>query len=69
MLGLSLYLAGRLADAVPYLEETREWAKDNLELAYVLGNVYAQTRKPDQARGLPSRGSSASRPPPRPLTW
>lgn len=50
VLGLSLYLSGRLADALPYLEETREWAKDNLELAYVLGNVYAQTRRPDQAR-------------------
>jgi tetratricopeptide (TPR) repeat protein len=50
VLGLSLYLAGRLAEAVPYLEETRGWAGDNLELAYVLGNVYAQTQKPDQAR-------------------
>jgi tetratricopeptide (TPR) repeat protein len=50
VLGLSLYLAGRLAEAVPYLEETRAWAKDNLELAYVLGNVYVQTQKPDEAR-------------------
>jgi tetratricopeptide (TPR) repeat protein len=51
VLGLSLYLTGRLADAVPYLEETREWARDNLELAYVLGNAYAQTQRPEKARG------------------
>ena len=29
MLGLSLYLAGRFADAVPRLEATRAWAPDN----------------------------------------
>jgi tetratricopeptide (TPR) repeat protein len=50
VLGLSLYLAGRLAESVPYLEETRAWAADNLELAYVLGNVYVLTRQPDKAR-------------------
>jgi len=50
VLGLSLYLAGRLADAVPYLEQTRVWAKDNLELLYILGNTYAQTQQPEQAR-------------------
>ena len=50
VLGLSLYLAGRLTDAVPYLEETREWAQDNLELAYILGNAYAQTGRPEKAR-------------------
>ncbi len=50
VLGLSLYLAGRLADSVPYLEQTRAWAADNLELAYVLGNVYVLTRQPDKAR-------------------
>lgn len=50
VLGLSLYLAGRLVEALPYLEETRAWATDNLELAYVLGNAYVQTQKPDEAR-------------------
>jgi tetratricopeptide (TPR) repeat protein len=50
VLGLSLYLAGRLAESVPYLEQTRAWAADNLELAYVLGNVYVLTREPDKAR-------------------
>jgi tetratricopeptide (TPR) repeat protein len=50
VLGLSLYLAGRLPDSIPYLEQTRLWAADNLELAYILGNVYVQTRQPDKAR-------------------
>ena len=50
VLGLSLYLAGRLAESVPYLEQTRTWAADNLELAYFLGNVYVLTRHPDKAR-------------------
>jgi tetratricopeptide (TPR) repeat protein len=50
VLGLSLYLAGRLAESVPYLEQTRAWAADNVELAYVLGNVYVLTRQPDKAR-------------------
>jgi tetratricopeptide (TPR) repeat protein len=50
VLGLSLYLTGRLAGAVTHLERTREWAGDNLELAHVLGMAYAQTQQPDKAR-------------------
>jgi len=50
VLGLSHYLAGHLAEAAPYLEETRLWAKDNLELNQILGNVYIQTQKPERAR-------------------
>ena len=50
VLGLSLYLTAHLAGSIPYLEETREWAPANIELAYVLGNVYIQTRQPDKAR-------------------
>ncbi len=55
VLGLSLYLAGRLVEALPYLEQTRAWAADNLELAYILGNVCVQTQKPDEARGAFAR--------------
>lgn len=51
VLGLSLYLAGRLDEALPHLEETRAWATDNLELGYILGNAYVQMRAPDRARG------------------
>jgi tetratricopeptide (TPR) repeat protein len=50
VLGLALYLSGRLAEAVPHLEATREWARDNLELHYILGNVYVQLRQPEKAR-------------------
>jgi tetratricopeptide (TPR) repeat protein len=66
ILGLSLYAAGRLADALPHLEATREWAKGNLELHYVLGLAYLQTAKLDRARealavtfGVPAESPSA----------
>jgi tetratricopeptide (TPR) repeat protein len=55
VLGLSLFLAGRYADAVPLLEATRRWAADNLELGYVLGQAYVHTRQPDQARATFAR--------------
>ncbi len=50
VLGLSLYLSGRVADALPYLERTREAVPDNTELAYVLGMAYIQTRQVEKAR-------------------
>ncbi len=50
VLGLSLYLASRYADAVPRLEATRAWASDNQELAYVLAQAYIQTREAAKAR-------------------
>jgi tetratricopeptide (TPR) repeat protein len=51
VLGLALYGAGRLAEAIPYLEATRAWARDNVELHYFLGLAYLQTGKIDAARG------------------
>jgi tetratricopeptide (TPR) repeat protein len=51
VLGLSSFLAGRFADAVPWLEATREWASGNSELRYVLGQAYLQTHQPELARG------------------
>ena len=50
VLGLALYAAGRLPEAVPYLEATRRWARDNVELNYYLGLAYLQTGKIDAAR-------------------
>jgi tetratricopeptide (TPR) repeat protein len=50
VLGLSYFLAGRFADAVPRLEATREWAANNPELGYVLGQAYVQIHQPDRAR-------------------
>jgi tetratricopeptide (TPR) repeat protein len=55
VLGLSYYLTGRFADAIPLLEETRRWADDNLELGYILGQAYIQTRQPDAARASLAR--------------
>ena len=50
VLGLSYFLTGRFADAVPRLEATRTWAQGNLELANVLGQVYIRVQRPDAAR-------------------
>jgi cytochrome c-type biogenesis protein CcmH/NrfG len=50
VLGLSNVIAGRYAEAVPLLEETRLWAADNLELSQILGNAYIQTQQADNAR-------------------
>jgi tetratricopeptide (TPR) repeat protein len=51
VLGLALYGAGRLPEALPYLEAARAWARDNVELHYFLGLAYLQTGKIDAARG------------------
>ena len=50
VLGLSYYLAGRLSESVPLLEETSKWATTNIELAQALGMAYIQTRQPENAR-------------------
>jgi len=50
VLGLSHYLAGHLAESIPYLEEVRPLVPDDIKLAYALGMAYAQTRQPDKAR-------------------
>ncbi len=50
VLGLSRFVTGRFAEAVPLLEETRRWASSNVELGYVLGQAYVQTRQPERAR-------------------
>ncbi|MCI0525324.1 MAG: tetratricopeptide repeat protein [Acidobacteria bacterium] len=49
-LGLARYLAGHIADAIPFLEQTRAWAPNNNELTYALGMAYIQTRQPAKAR-------------------
>jgi len=50
VLGLSLFLAGRLDEAIPKLEATRAWAATNLELAHILGQAYLQAGRTGQAR-------------------
>ena len=65
VLGLSSFLSGRFADAVPWLEATRAWA-GNPELGNILGQAYVQTHQPDRARdafaatyGVPSDSAAA----------
>ncbi len=55
VLGLSLFLSGRSADAIPHLEATRSWAPDNLELGHILGQAYLQTGRIDSARAVFAR--------------
>jgi tetratricopeptide (TPR) repeat protein len=50
VLGLCKYLAGRIAEAIPFLEKARAWATDNDELAYILGMAYGQTHESAKAR-------------------
>ena len=50
VLGLAHFLAGHLAEAIPYLEETRPLVPDDIKLAYTLGLAYASTRQPAKAR-------------------
>ena len=49
--GLSLYLAGKPADAIPYLEKVQTWyPRANVDASYILGVAYVQTKKYDDAR-------------------
>jgi tetratricopeptide (TPR) repeat protein len=50
VLGLSRYLAGHVAEAIPLLEQARAWAERDTELAYVLGMAYIQTLQTTRAR-------------------
>jgi tetratricopeptide (TPR) repeat protein len=54
VLGLASFLAGRFADAVPWLEATSAWAT-NPELGYILGQAYVQTHQAARARGAFAR--------------
>jgi len=49
-LGMSYYIAGRIADSIPFLEQTSAWAPNNHELTYALGMAYLQTRLTAKAR-------------------
>jgi tetratricopeptide (TPR) repeat protein len=50
LLGLSHYLLGHVKEAIPYLEQVKNWAPDNVEMAYTLGISHIQTHNPDKAR-------------------
>lgn len=45
LLGLSYYLAGRPAEAIPYLEKVQTWyPRANIDAAYILGVSYIQAK-------------------------
>jgi len=49
--GLSLYLAGRPAEAIPYLQKVQSWyPRANVDAAYILGVAYIQSNQFPQAR-------------------
>src|SRR5215475_5468969 len=49
--GLSLYLAGKPGEAIPYLEKVQSWyANANVDASYILGVSYIQTKNYPQAR-------------------
>jgi tetratricopeptide (TPR) repeat protein len=49
--GLSLYLAGKPGEAIPYLEKVQSWyASANVDATYILGVAYIQTKHYPSAR-------------------
>jgi tetratricopeptide (TPR) repeat protein len=65
--GLSLYLAGKPGEAIPYLEKVQTWyPRANVDASYMLGVAYIQTKQYPQARaafakmyGVPSDSAAA----------
>jgi tetratricopeptide (TPR) repeat protein len=50
--GLSLYLAGKPAEAIPYLEKVQSWYPSaSVDASYILGVAYIQTKNYANARG------------------
>ena len=50
--GLSLYLANKSAEAIPYLVKVQSWYPSaNVDAAYILGVAYIQTKDYASARG------------------
>jgi tetratricopeptide (TPR) repeat protein len=51
LLGLSYYLMGHPADAIPILQKVQGWyPRANIDAAYILGVCYIQLKNYDQAR-------------------
>src|SRR5207253_8389954 len=51
LLGLSYYLSGRPAEAIPLLEKVQAWyPRANVDASYILGLCYIQTKDYPQAR-------------------
>ena len=51
LLGLSYYLSGRPAEAIPLLDKVQTWfPRANVDASYILGICYIQTKNYPQAR-------------------
>jgi tetratricopeptide (TPR) repeat protein len=50
LLGLSHYILGHMAEAIPFLEQTRAWLPNNNELTFALGMASVHARQADKAR-------------------
>jgi tetratricopeptide (TPR) repeat protein len=51
LLGLSYYLSGRSADAIPFLERVQGWyPRANVDASYILGQCYIRTKDYPHAR-------------------
>ena len=54
--GLSLYLAGKPAESIPYLEKVQSWYPSaNVDAAYILGVAYMQSKQYPNARAAFAR--------------
>src|SRR5207249_3283144 len=49
LLGQSYYLSGKIREALPWLERAAQARINAIEVSYMLGNAYIQTRQPDKA--------------------
>src|SRR5258708_25179468 len=49
LLAQSYYLSGKIPQAVPWLERAAQSGVNSIEVSYMLGNAYIQTRQPDKA--------------------
>ena len=51
LIGISYYLSGKPADAIPFLEKVQTWySRANVDAAYILGQCYIQTKDYPHAR-------------------
>jgi tetratricopeptide (TPR) repeat protein len=51
VLGLSYYLSGKPADAIPFLDKVQGWyPRANVDASYILGQCYIQTKDYSHAR-------------------
>ncbi len=49
LLAQSYYLSGKVPQAVPWLEQAAQSGVKSIEVSYMLGNAYIQTRQPGKA--------------------